>query len=703
MKTICAVSVLTFAACGRAEPSPTASEEQAEPPTAASEVTRDAPTEPAVVEVADDVPHETPQRDHKIMIVLDSSGSMWGQIEGAPKRDIAAKTLANIVPSLDASADIGLVAYGHRRTGDCADIETILPAEADSRGQIVSRVSGLKSMGKTPLTAAVSKAADALALEDDKTTVILITDGIETCKADPCELGRSLEERGVDFTAHVVGFGLSADQGRQVSCLADETGGLYLNAQNAQELNEALETVSDDIVLEAEIDEPELGDANVKVLSPEVRAGAQVSVEWSGPQSTMDSLVVYHVGADEVFDRVYIYEKDAPKPASLRAPDKPGEYVVQYRVRHSDEPLALDGFTVVPATASVDAPDGPVIVGTYFDVAFEGDSNPGDKIVLYSERDVDEVLEAIFTENAENGVSKLLAPSEAGAYKVAYQTHGGGRLAVDSVLLIEPTVSVKGPDGSVHVDTDIDVAVHGVGGEFDKIIIVSEAAPDEVLSSGFVKNAAEGILRLRAPTVAGEYQLNYVKRDGSVLASDTLTLVAPEVSLKIIEQDVVAGAYFNIALEGAGGKSDRVIIVDPSNPKKSLKSAFVQNAADGVLRLIAPVEVGEYDLHWINKAREVLAETTLVTVAPDATLSLPDGPIKAGAGFEIGVSDRFGEYDKVLLVSPDKPGDAIESSYVSNLDGVFSVTTPTRAGVYEVRYINREDVVLNRVELIVAE
>ena len=55
---------------------------------------------------------------------------------------------------------------------------------------------------------------------------------------------RNSRRAGVDFTANVVGFGLTAEEGKQVACLADNTGGKYIQADDAKGLEEALvETV----------------------------------------------------------------------------------------------------------------------------------------------------------------------------------------------------------------------------------------------------------------------------------------------------------------------------------------------------------------------------------------------------------------------------------------------------------------------------
>lgn len=176
------------------------------------------------------------------IIVLDASGSMWGQIGGRTKLDMAREALGEVLAGVDPEAEIGLMAYGHRQKGSCDDIELVVPPGKGTGPAIVSAADAMQFLGKTPLTDAVRKAAEDLRSTEEKATVILITDGVETCEADPCALGAELERSGVDFTAHVVGFGLSADEGAQVACLAEETGGQYLDAGDLASLTFALQT-----------------------------------------------------------------------------------------------------------------------------------------------------------------------------------------------------------------------------------------------------------------------------------------------------------------------------------------------------------------------------------------------------------------------------------------------------------------------------
>ncbi len=176
----------------------------------------------------------------RTIIVMDGSGSMWGQIDGRPKLEIAREAVADVVTRLPAEQELGLIAYGHRSKGNCGDIELLVPPGKNTGQTIVGAVNAMRFLGKTPLSAAVRQAAEALRYGEESATVVLVTDGLETCEADPCALASELEAAGVNFTAHVVGFGLSKEEGAQVACLAENTGGRYIEAANAGELSDAL-------------------------------------------------------------------------------------------------------------------------------------------------------------------------------------------------------------------------------------------------------------------------------------------------------------------------------------------------------------------------------------------------------------------------------------------------------------------------------
>jgi uncharacterized protein (DUF58 family) len=123
-----------------------------------------------------------------VMVVFDMSGSMWGQVDGIAKVEIARDAFGGLLNDWQANGTrTGLIAYGHRERGNCADIETLaLPGDGMD---IAGVVAGLSPIGKTPLSDAVRQAAEHLRFTEEAATVVLLSDGVETCNADPCAIG----------------------------------------------------------------------------------------------------------------------------------------------------------------------------------------------------------------------------------------------------------------------------------------------------------------------------------------------------------------------------------------------------------------------------------------------------------------------------------------------------------------------------------
>jgi Ca-activated chloride channel homolog len=199
----------------------------------------------------------------RVILVMDASGSMRGKINGQTKMAIAKEVVAKVVGSWKPEDELGLVVYGHRDKNSCDDIETVIePGKLDS-SDFISKVEGLLPKGKTPMTQAVLQAADALRYQDKPATVILVSDGIENCNLDPCEVAAQLEKEGINLTVHTVGFGLD-DEGaiNQLKCIAEKTGGSFYTASNADELQTALnKTVAAPV--EEEPPQPVLPEYNV--------------------------------------------------------------------------------------------------------------------------------------------------------------------------------------------------------------------------------------------------------------------------------------------------------------------------------------------------------------------------------------------------------------------------------------------------------
>ena len=173
------------------------------------------------------------------LFILDASGSMWGRIDGKPKIGIAKQVMATLVSELPDDARVGLIAYGHRRKGDCNDVETLVAPSRGDKTAVLTALHGMNARGKTPLAHSVEQAIGLLRSEEGNATVVLVSDGIESCGGDPCAVVEAARAAGVRFVMHTVGFGLGAAQSAQLRCMAKAGGGEYFAANNAQQLLES--------------------------------------------------------------------------------------------------------------------------------------------------------------------------------------------------------------------------------------------------------------------------------------------------------------------------------------------------------------------------------------------------------------------------------------------------------------------------------
>lgn len=176
----------------------------------------------------------------EVMFVLDGSNSMWGQIDGTAKISIAKDVMTDLITNLDPNVNMGLMAYGHRRKNDCKDIEVMaLPSPVD-RARMIERVQNITPRGKTPISQALLLGAVSVEYFSGKSSVVLVSDGLETCDADPCAQARSLGIVNPGFDVHVVGFDVTKEESESLQCIADATGGKFFRANNANELKDAL-------------------------------------------------------------------------------------------------------------------------------------------------------------------------------------------------------------------------------------------------------------------------------------------------------------------------------------------------------------------------------------------------------------------------------------------------------------------------------
>ena len=218
-----------------------------------------------------------------ILFVLDGAGSMWGQIGGAAKIDTAKKTITRLMNDVPAEARLGFMTYGTTSKRSCEDV-SVLNGIGAARSAITASIAGLQPLGKTPLQASLARGIELLSRAepvDTPKSLVLISDGIETCGGDPCAMARTAAASGVDMKLHVVGFDVDAEARAQLQCIAEGGGGQYFNASDTAGFAAAMRDVVQVVRAASEPEpEPEPEPVNQRLFFDDFEGEALEEGDW---------------------------------------------------------------------------------------------------------------------------------------------------------------------------------------------------------------------------------------------------------------------------------------------------------------------------------------------------------------------------------------------------------------------------------------
>lgn len=186
-----------------------------------------------------------------VLIILDSSGSMAEKISGKTKMDIAKSVLSDYLNDLFKKGyKVGLMVYGHEGSNlikdkavSCAGIEIVLPIGSGT-DKINSALTQFFPTGWTPIASSLGEAGKLLlSYSPAENTVLLISDGEETCGGNSIDAAKKLKESGINAVVNVIGFGVDTKTRSQLQSIASAGGGKFFFSSDEESLRKAAEDV----------------------------------------------------------------------------------------------------------------------------------------------------------------------------------------------------------------------------------------------------------------------------------------------------------------------------------------------------------------------------------------------------------------------------------------------------------------------------
>jgi len=141
-------------------------------------------------------------REHltRILFIFDCSQSMAGLWQNEKKINVAREFLYQTIDSLEKipNVQMALRVYGHQSPvppQDCSDTKLEVPFSPKNGKNIKHLMRYLIPKGTTPIAYSLEQAGnDFPECDNCRNIIILITDGIEACEGDPCEISKTLNK-----------------------------------------------------------------------------------------------------------------------------------------------------------------------------------------------------------------------------------------------------------------------------------------------------------------------------------------------------------------------------------------------------------------------------------------------------------------------------------------------------------------------------
>jgi len=607
------------------------------------------------------------------ILVLDASGSMWGQIDGVNKIVIARNVIAGLLADMPDDTSLGLTIYGHRERGSCSDIETIVAPAPFTQDRILEVVNGLNPRGRTPMTDAVVAAAQSLRYTEEAATVILVSDGIENCNPDPCAMARELEAAGIGFTAHVIGFDVAAEpEARaQMQCIAENTGGLFLTADNAAELSSALQQVVQAPVAETVTLQAVVTPGNTAPTRP---------VAWT--LLSQDGTIL----------------SDGTQGPAISVQLMPGAYVARATREEPTGPAAYQtAFTVTEGMAAPILVPMPQIIDTV-PVTFTARVMPDMTVPASPLR---------WTLFDATGAT-LLGPVEApggnvqllpGDYRIAVERLSQGTMheAGFTVAAMTPQEVII-PLPALMVDVSFAARLDGADGPLITDPVLWEVTPLAEGTTIAATNPASLQLARGAYRVTGYWTAQEIEQMADFVIVDqpreiVLVFEAPLPGASITAPaTAVAGSTIEVGWTGPDEDNDFIAVRAPDSEGFHRFVNTTRTEAGSPLRLLMPSEPGTYLIEYIrNEERVALAAVPIEVSAAQTSLTAP-ATATAGSTIEIGWTGPDYDNDFISVRAPDSEGfHRFVNTIRTDRGNPARLEMPSVPGTYVIEYIEAQD------------
>lgn len=177
--------------------------------------------------------------DTPVAFIMDASRSMLGEVEGRRRMDVARDAMLQLAPGPLQQGRASLVSFGNDRINECNNVPLIHPFGSDAVNATIAAIqtmepaepaAGEQSLIGSPLYRSIEVALETLPSDSENGSIVMVTDGVDACDRNICELVPALNERGI--SVDILAIDVNPDLLNLLACLPAGTGGALLPSDN---------------------------------------------------------------------------------------------------------------------------------------------------------------------------------------------------------------------------------------------------------------------------------------------------------------------------------------------------------------------------------------------------------------------------------------------------------------------------------------
>ena len=425
----------------------------------------------------------------------------------------------------------------------------------------------------------------------------------------------------------------------------------------------------------------------------QVRAGTIINLNYTGSTDPFDYAAIYELDGDNVeyLERVRLTEDYGS--TSIRVPTVAGTY--QFRmINNKFETIVIDdNLEVLPYNTQFSLDTPALSPKDVIQVSYQGSTHDFDYIAVVPEG-ADNFSYAVRERlPASEGQVNVTLPAQEGRFEVRMINNKFETISSSLGIDLSYSASVVSVQQAFPGQT-VDVSFSGSTQDFDYIAVYPQNVGNSAyLSRVRLDGVSSGTVQLTMPQTTGIYTIKMINQGLETMAVHEYVSVLDSNATAVFGAPDLAmpGEALTIAYSGVNGGETVALFAQGAPNNMPLQSVALNVVPAGNTNLVAPLDVGYYELRLLSASLQTLATVQYIKVI-DPTLLHVEIPQAVAAGDTIpiifsGSEDAF-DYIAIYAADEDNLFSYITRVRVADADGMVDFRMPTVAGDYIVRLID---------------